>query len=303
VQPPFRLVPGVQLGASVNLTDRNVMAQGTLFLARKAERVRTVVVLMNYGPTEELMLTGSNPYSIWHEMSEAQGYGLLHLRVSPIQAPPPGPGNPTAAPERNAAAGGADALNRLLKILAAESTHPELADAPLLFWGWSAAAGFGPSFARVHPERTVGFVRYHSHLRGIPVDIDTAKDIPALLFVGSEDSSELEQDTTELFRQGRSVDAPWALVRQPHVPHVMRDEDIRSANRLVIPWIAAVVGERVDGTGPRLGKIARSTGWVGDLTTGEVSPSANSTAPLAVSSWLPDERTARAWQAIVRGGP
>ena len=252
VQPPFRLIPGVELGASVNLTDRNVKAEGTLFLAMKTERVRTVVVLMKHGPTEELMLTGSNPYSIWHELSEGQGYGLLHLRVSPIQAPPPGSQNPNAEPQRNAAAGGAEALTVLLKMLAAESKHPELADAPLLFWGWSAAAGFGPSFARLHPERTVGFIRYHSHLRGIPVHMDTAKDIPALLFVGAEDSPELERDATALFRKARSLDAPWAFVRQPRVPHVIRDEDIRSANRLVIPWIAAVVAERVNGAGPRL---------------------------------------------------
>ena len=302
VQPPFRLVPGMELGASVNLTDRNVKAAGTLFLATKTERARAVVVLMNYGPTEELMLTGSNPYSIWHAQCEEQGYGLLHLRVSPIQAPAPGSQNPNAEPQRNAAAGGAEALTVLLKMLAAESKHPELADAPLLFWGWSAAAGFGPSFARLHPERTIGFVRYHSHLRGIPVDMESAKDIPALLFVGAEDSPELEQDATELFRQARSLDAPWAFVRQLRVPHVIRDEDIRSANELVIPWIAAVVGERLDGAGPRLHPIARSTGWMGDLTTGDVSPVASYTASLTGSSWLPDERTAKAWQTIVRSG-
>lgn len=303
VGPPFRLVPGVELGASVNLIDRNVKAEGTLFLATKTERARAVVVVMKHGPTEELMLTGSNPYSIWHALSEERGYGLLHLRVSPIRAPAPGPQDPNAEQQRNAAAGGAEALTGLLKMFAVESKHPELADAPLLFWGWSAAAGFGPSFARIHPERTIGFVRYHSHLRGIPVDMDAAKSIPALLFVGAEDSPELEQDAAELFRKARSLGAPWTFVRQVGAPHVMRAEDLRSANGLVIPWIAAVVSERLDGAGPGLRTIARSTGWVGDLATGEVSPWASDTASLIGSSWLPDERTARIWQTIVRGGP
>jgi hypothetical protein len=81
--PPFRLVSGVELGASVNLTDRNVKAEGTLFLPTKTERARAVIVVMKHGPTEDLMLTGSNPYSVWHALSEEQSYGLLHLRVTP----------------------------------------------------------------------------------------------------------------------------------------------------------------------------------------------------------------------------
>ena len=132
--------------------------------------------------------------------------------------------------------------------------------------------------------------------------MDTAKDIPALLFVGAEDSPELERDATALFRKARSLDAPWAFVRQPRVPHVIRDEDIRSANRLVIPWIAAVVAERVNEAGaPVASRWSVQPDAGGDLTTGEVSPTASYTGSLAVASWLPDERTARAWQSIVRG--
>jgi hypothetical protein len=133
--------------------------------------------------------------------------------------------------------------------------------------------------------------------------MDTAKDVPALLFVGGEDSPELEEDAAKLFQTARSLGAPWAFVRQLRAPHAIRDVDIRSANELAIPWIAAVVNERLDGAGPRLRSIPRSTGWVGNLATGEVSPSASDTAQPVGSSWLPDERTARTWQTIVRGAP
>jgi hypothetical protein len=84
--------------------------------------------------------------------------------------------------------GGADGLLSLMHKLAREFGHRELADAPFLFWGWSAASAFGPSFALLHPERTVGFIRYHSG--GFPSEVEALKEIPALIFLGGQDGPE-----------------------------------------------------------------------------------------------------------------
>ena len=55
---------------------------------------------------------------------------------------------------RNAALGGGDALLGIMDRLAKETAHPELQSVPFVFWGWSAAATFGPSFAQLDAERT-----------------------------------------------------------------------------------------------------------------------------------------------------
>jgi hypothetical protein len=297
---PFVPVIGDEIGAAVNLPSKNLKAEGTLFLPRQAiTRVRAVIVVMKHGETEERMLTGLNPYSPWHKVSETVGAGLLSVRMSPIRAFPPGPTPVELEPQRNAATGADEALNELLRRLGVESGHPELREVPLLFWGWSAAAGFGPSFARLHPDRTLGFIRYHSHLRGLPVDLETAKTIPALLFAGAAEGPEIPEDSRNLFRSGRAVGAPWAFVLQPGVPHEIRLVDMMRTNPLVVSWITAVARERLPQSGTRLRTIPQEMGWLGDPNTGEVSAFSTYSAAKSEASWLPDEPTARAWQSAV----
>jgi hypothetical protein len=300
----FIPVPGTDWAGAVNLSSRNLKAEGTLFLPEKAPATfRAVIVVMNHGETESAMLTGLNPYSAWHKVGETIGAGILHLRISSIRAFPAGPVQADVEPNRNAAAGGDEALAALMRVFAAESGHPELSDVPLLFWGWSSAAGFGPSYARLHPERTLGFIRYHSHLRGLAVDLETAQHIPALLFVGADDAADIAEDSRTLFKSGRAVGAPWSLALQPGVPHQIRGTDMTKATALAIPWITAVVRERLPRAGGRLRAVPPETGWLGNPSTGEVFPYGSYAGDKSEASWLPDEPSARAWQAVVTALP
>lgn len=300
----FVPVPGTELAGAVNLPSRNLKAEGTLFLPEKTpSRFRVVIVVMNHGETETWMLTGLNPYSAWHKVAETIGAGLLHLRISPIRAFPAGPVRPDVEPNRNAAAGGDKALAALMRAFAAESGRPELSDVPLVFWGWSSAAGFGPSYARLYPERTLAFIRYHSHLRGLAVDRETAQHIPALLFVGGNDSTDIAEDSRTLLKSGRAVGAPWALALQPGAPHQIREMDVANATALAIPWITAIVRARLPQAGVRLRAVRQETGWLADPDTGQVAPYGKYGGNKSEASWLPDEPSARAWQAVRTPAP
>ena len=43
-------------------------------------------------------------------------------------------------------------------------------------------------------------------------------------------------------------------------------------------------------------------GWLGDVRTATIAPSATYAGTRSDASWLPDEASARAWQTIVRAG-
>jgi hypothetical protein len=46
-----------------------------------------------------------------------------------------------------------------------------------------------------------------------------------------------------------------------------------------------------------------SAGFIGDLAAGTIQPAAGTAAPAVPTAWLPTERLARAWQAVVTGRP
>jgi hypothetical protein len=129
---------------------------------------------------------------------------------------------------------------------ARESRHPELGDAPFLFGGWSAQSAFGPSFALLHPERTVGFIRYH--YGGFPNEVERLKGIPALMFLAAQDNPETLKLATTLFDQARPLSAPWAMVVQSGAHHEIRAPEIEAAARLTMLWIEAVLNARVRGS-------------------------------------------------------
>jgi hypothetical protein len=132
---PFALTKGSEVAAAINLPEKNLKLAGALFIPASAPRIRAVLVVMEHGPTEELLLTAQNPYSVWHAAAESLSCGLLHLRVTSIHAPEPGPRPPETEPDRNAAAGGGDGLLALMRQFGRESGHAELADVPFLFLG------------------------------------------------------------------------------------------------------------------------------------------------------------------------
>src|SRR5688572_4444534 len=114
-----------------------------------------------------------------------------------------------------------DSLLVLLRRLALESAHQELADVPLLFWGHSRFGSFGAGFARAHPERTIGYVAYQSG--GAAPELKLLSRLPALFIQGGRDTAVLGNPRAE-WLSGRAVNAPWSFAVQPDATHGDQEE-------------------------------------------------------------------------------
>ena len=285
-------VQGAEFAAAVNLTEKNIKAEGTIFVPHKVPRVLAVIVTVGRAP---LVDRAAEPFYVWRTLSETSKCALLYLRLGTIR-PEPAAGDVFV---RNAAAGGADALLGVLQRLGEQSAHPELKDAPLLLWGGSAGAGFGTTFAELYPERTVAFIRYHAHLRGWTPNMKVLKDIPGLLIAGGQDETAGTEDAERLWKNGRSAGAPWTFAVEPGATH--RDDDtLVSSQQLIIPWIAAVLRQRLGPGSMRLRPVTENSGWLGNNHNTEVAPYATFPDPKREASWLPDEVTARGWRTVLR---
>lgn len=292
-----RVAPGVaglsgQITATVPMPEQNASASVELFLPPGVGAVRGVVVFVNRGLDEYAFDSRE-----WRAMCARARCAMLRLTLPRQNGAPP-----AAQLVRNATAGGGQALITALDQLARETGHPELAQVGVLVWGFSAAGSFGPTFAQWRPERTLGFVRYHSNMRGVPVDPARIAGIPALLVTGGADSVAGVEDSEQSWRAGRAVNAPWALAAQPGQPHYSVD-GLLEASPLMRSWIAAVLsvrvpdGDRTTAATPR--PVALEAGWLANGATGEIAPYADvGRAERAAASWLPDEATALDWRAM-----
>ncbi len=204
-----------ELSAAAQDARATVDVEATLLLPEGEIAARAVIVVLRWG-------LGASVYDdpAWRQLAKSLHCGLLGLVVRNHN----GPADPQnlAVPEqavRNASIGGAEALLKVLEEFARQARRPELRDAKILIWGHSAAGSFGVTFAATQPSRTIAFVRYHSHSRGLPVDMKTIAHIPALIFAGGKDTTAGVEDSETLWKAGRSVDAPWTFALEPDATH------------------------------------------------------------------------------------
>jgi hypothetical protein len=285
-------IPGEEFVAAINLPDKNVKATGTLFIATSVRRVRAIIVLTERGPRTPMAAQGRFGDDDWRGASERCGCGLLHFRMDTIRPIPELTLRYNVL--RNAALGGGDVLLGVMDRLAKEMARPELQSAPFVFWGWSAAATFGPSFAQQHSDRTLAFIAYHAALTDVSSYLDVLKRIPALLIIGGKDTSTANAE--RLWTAARADDAPWAFAVEPNAPH-SDEETLTASNSLMLPWITATVDTRAANDSSKLRDVELSAGWRVDHGTGQMQRyGSQGTRPS--SSWLPDEESARGWQRV-----
>ena len=196
---------------------------------------------------------------------------------------------------RNAAVGGGEGLLTLLNRLAADSGHDELRTVPVLFWGFSASGSFGTTFAMLNPARTIGFVRFNSHSRELPITVEALRSIPALLLAGGDDKVAGTEDAEKLWRQGRALEAPWTFGLQPGQGH---GAGLEVATAFMLSWMEGVLRQRI--SGGNLREIDQASTWRGDSRNSQIQAGRASPADVPQTVWLPDEKTAKLWQEVVR---
>lgn len=284
-------VRGREFAAAVNLPAEDVKGHALLLLPEAVGRIRGAIVIIDWG-------LGAFGYSdaAWQKLSERLQFPVLLTRFRDFRTPNAFQIGPGRLPK----AGSARALELLLQRLADESSHPELATAPLVFWGHSAAGGQVSSLASELSSRTIGFVRYHSG--GTPVgDVKTMSQVPALIVVAGKDGDVAERGDAEvLWRRGHATGAQWTFAIEPEATYG-DPSDVLKANDFVLTWMASVTNQRLAGNEKTLRPITADLGWLGDIRTGEIAPHARfGSSDKQNATWLPDEASATAWQRLVR---
>ncbi len=87
-----------------------------------------------------------------------------------------------------------------------------------------------------------------------------------------------------------------------------RKHEFARANNLLMPLFDAAIRRRLGQPGEPLQEFPESAGWLGDVSewkTGiaAIAPFDEYQGDKAKACWLPDEKTARAWQAFVTHKP
>jgi poly(3-hydroxybutyrate) depolymerase len=196
----------------------------------------------------------------------------------------------------NVSRGSGQALLDALGDLAVRSKHPELAAEPLLFWGMSAGGQFDYEFAAWKPDRVLAFVVNKGGIYYTALTPRATRAIPALLFIGGKDLESRVNTITGLFDLNRRGGALWALAPEPNAAHVVG----RSRDMSII-FFDDVIPLRLGEEGLRT--LTEPSGFVGDAHANSIRPFAAGALPNYSTSWLPTERTARAWLALSTDKP
>jgi dienelactone hydrolase len=193
-----------------------------------------------------------------------------------------------------------DALGRF----ASRSGHPELANAPLLLWGMSAGGQFNYEFVAWKPERVIAFVVNKGGIYYSALLSPAARRVPGMLFIGGKDLESRIETITGLFAVNRRGGALWALAEEPDAAHVVgRSRDLALMfYEDVLPLRLAQGVASVDGT-VQLAPLVERAGFLGDFQSKAFDKQGDRDAPSHPTAWLPTERTAAGWKAMVTGTP
>jgi dienelactone hydrolase len=152
-------------------------------------------------------------------------------------------------------------------------------------------------FADRNPDRVLAFVDYHAGLAGDAKGVLTK--IPGLFLAGGKDTASPASVVETIWKSGRAMRAPWTFAVEPDAAHGDLTE---KGYALMVPWIEAVLRQRLPSTGTTLRPVTDASAWMGSNQTREVAPYATFTGSKTEASWLPDEAAARAWQTVLGVG-
>jgi predicted esterase len=191
--------------------------------------------------------------------------------------------------------GSGQAMLDAITALSQTTGRCELANAPLLLWGFSAGGQYNWGFACFAPERVIAFIVNKGGYYHPTVPPPATNHVPALMFIGGSDKQYRIDDIKRIFTAGRSAGAPFALAIEPGVHH-----EFGSSVTVSVPYFEGVLPLRLPpGSSGPLVDIDQSKGYIGDLKTHTIAP-ATTTQPtdLAHTVWLPDQATAEAWRNL-----
>ena len=194
--------------------------------------------------------------------------------------------------------GSGDALLSAINEFAQKSKHAELSTAPMLLWGMSAGGQFNYEFVAWKPERVIAFVVNKGGIYYSALVSRAARAVPGLLFVGGKDLEFRTNTIVGLFAVNRRAGALWALSEEPSAAHIVgRSRD------LAIPFYEDVMAVRLPAIPGPLKPMTEKPAFIGDFKQKTFAPTSDGPAPAFPTAWLPTERVAKVWQAILTEQP
>jgi pimeloyl-ACP methyl ester carboxylesterase len=196
----------------------------------------------------------------------------------------------------NVSQGSGQALLSTMDTFATRSKHPELATVPFLLWGMSAGGEFNYEFVAWKPERVLAFVVNKGGIYYTALASQAARSVPGILFIGGKDLDSRIHIISGLFDLNRRAGALWALAEEPGVAHV-----VGRSNEVAKILYEDVLSLRLDSKEMRT--LSPKEGFIADVKQKTFRPAAAAPAGTEGTAWLPTERVARAWQAMVSEKP
>jgi dienelactone hydrolase len=203
----------------------------------------------------------------------------------------------------NAGQGSGQALLDVLIAFSKRSNHPELANAPLLLWGFSAGGEFNYEFTAWKPERVVAFVVNKGGIYFSALLPAAARRVPGLLFVGEQDLESRKRIISGLFALNRRAGALWAFAEERNVGHVVGRSQEMAAIFFDAALALRVGSARSAASYAPLTQLEERSGIVGELAKRTLQSASDSPNPTYLTAWFATERVARAWQALHRSEP
>lgn len=205
------------------------------------------------------------------------------------------------------------ALFTALTQFASMTKHPELANADVVLFGFSAGGVLSITTTNAFPERVLGAIPFAAgdaqlNLANEGVTAGAAR-VPMLILANADDPASGTQLSYNFFKRGWAVGAPWGFAVQNGTGHCCTD----SSKSLLIPWVTAIMQGQTTSSPTGQAVLKAQTVPVSPtvrflcspdgITDGQGSTnchiSSESVLPATSggpdSAWLPDATTAAAW--------
>jgi dienelactone hydrolase len=162
----------------------------------------------------------------------------------------------------------------------------------------SAGGQFNYEFVAWKPERVMAFVVNKGGIYYSALLSRAAREVPGMLFIGGKDLAFRNNTIAGLFAVNRRGGALWALAEEPDAAHV-----VGKSRDVSLVFFEDVLQRRAVAHDGRMARLDEKLGYLGDLTARTFAPVGESRVPNYPTAWLPSERVARAWQAMVTPAP
>lgn len=273
-------------------TDSYLSADYRLWVPQDVRKIRGLIV-RQHGCGDEAAGTGLDHANDlqWQALAAKHRFALLGTKLPT--------GNKPCESWALINYGSKKAFLKALHALAKKSQRPELEEIPWVLWGHSGGADWAVQMMQEYPAITIALIATRGGGFQLFGSNPSLIGIPVLFMLGKNDpyASETIDLPQQAFSRYRRIKAPWAIAIDPKAAH-----ETGNSRFLAIPYLDAIINQRLPGLGNQLYPIKVSEGWLGDMDTYAIAPIKQYKEDLMKAAWVPDEKVARKWQEYVTKG-